>query len=181
VSGRNRPDRLAQARRLHDDQTPVNPAWVGAERRMLRHQVSFEALLKGLRVHAPDLTDSQRVGIATDVAYKGGQLRTFDIRAEAVACIWECLLEWKETEPNILAALWEEKGTVEMRHKAISLAEFVLDVWDGLGGDAAIDDLDLIPYDWQFVPAVLRLVDWTEGGKPPTVEAAVKALRERKR
>ena len=62
-----------------------------------------------------------------------------------------------------LSKVFDNSGTVQMRHWAISLADTVLEVWDILGPDAA-EELDLIPYDWEFVPAVLRHIEWHDSG-----------------
>jgi len=187
VSGRNRPSRITQAIRAHDEAAIADPF-----KENLTRQETFNQLLLSLRVHAGDMTDAQRVGIANDVAMKGGQLRSYELRAEAATCAWEWMLEHRfhQDQPkqrgdkivSQLGAAFGEHGTVAMRHVAIDLADFILDVYDALGGANAINDLGLIPYDWDFVPAVLLLLDW--GVTPPhrpKVEEAVRLLRAGKK
>lgn len=81
------------------------------------------------------------------------------LRAEASLCLWEAMLEDRHPIPD-LDKIWTEQGTVTMRHYAIGLADEVLATWDLLTED---QQQDLIPYDWEFVPAFLKHVDWSTG------------------
>ena len=85
--------------------------------------------------------------------------RTYDLLAEAACCVWEAMLEQREEIPA-LKALWEAKGTVEMRHKAINLAPAICEAYDVLGADW-LERHDLIPYDWEFVPAIVKVIEWS--------------------
>jgi hypothetical protein len=104
------------------------------------------------------------------------------LHMEAATCLWEAMIEantcwWASnpenparhhrftpvTSPNLISMckLWDNYGTVEMRHAAIDLADFMLKVWDVLTED---EKEELIPYDWEFVPAFLRAIHWAPRG-----------------
>jgi hypothetical protein len=105
--------------------------------------------------------------------------RTFSLRAEAACCIWECLLEWREHQHDdptaaLVGKLFETFGTVAMRHLAIALADLCCDVWD-LFADGEIEDMDLIPYDWEFVPVFVKNIDLDAEANHSTDAAAIKA------
>jgi hypothetical protein len=107
------------------------------------------------------------------------------LEMEAALCVWEAMLDRKAADKPFhgdgLLAFWERRGTVETRHAAIPVAQFALKVFDALGGADAIEALDLIPYDWAFIPAVVNLVTWeAEGPSLPTIEAACDTLRQPK-
>lgn len=96
------------------------------------------------------------------------------LRIEAALCIWEAMLEaheHAEPKPGIvghtvsdwhtsLYDAWMDRGTVEMRHAAIGLADAALETFDLIGGTDGAEALGLIPYDWEFIPAFLRHVEW---------------------
>ncbi|WP_349434259.1 hypothetical protein [Pararhizobium sp. A13] len=109
------------------------------------------------------------------------------LHMEAVACLWEAMLDvnmegWARDRENpnrsplvlpamaennvCLYAQWQDVGSVEMRHAAIGLADFLLKTWDAMTEN---EQQDLIPYDWEFVPKFLAQVTW-ENGVPVTSE-----------
>lgn len=92
-----------------------------------------------------------------------------ELIAEAAMCIWECMLEYRPgVHPDALSTpwssqmdrMWETYGTVEMRHYAYRLALTALDVFDLLGREW-IEDHEILPYDWEFIPLVVSKADWT--------------------
>lgn len=109
------------------------------------------------------------------------------LRMEAALCIWEAMLDARfPGEPaegeapiwaNVMDETWVARGTVEMRHTAIDLADKALEVFDLIGGIEGAEALDLIPYDWEFMPAFVALVDWTDCTADPAAIAAL--LKER--
>lgn len=94
---------------------------------------------------------------------EGQAKRTFNLRAEAVACIWEAMLSrpdanmGRERQRDAMLRAWADYGTPTMRHKAIYFADTMLDVYD-LMGEADLLDRDLLPYDWEFAPAFVHLI-----------------------
>lgn len=102
------------------------------------------------------------------------------LHMEAATCLWEAMLEvnmsgWSRdpentdrttTEPltgntaNLYAA-WKQLGSVEMRHAAINLADFMLRTWDAMTED---EQEECVPYDWEFAPAFLAMIDWDRDG-----------------
>jgi hypothetical protein len=101
--------------------------------------------------------------------------RTFELQAEAVACMWE------EVACNRDDALWapylEHNGTPALRHAVIGLTEPLLAAWDALTED---ERESLIPYDWEFVPTFLRqCVEWDANGYGPTVRPDAVAILKR--
>lgn len=101
---------------------------------------------------------------------------TETLRAEASLCLWEAMLESRESLPA-LDRTWLLQGTVQMRHHAIDLADEVLATWDLLTED---QQQELTPYDWEFVPAFLRCVDWSTGNPIATPEVIALQLVEGK-
>lgn len=98
-----------------------------------------------------------------------------ELIAEAAMCIWEHMLEQrpafriKARRSDVadktlwfhqMDRLWFDHGTVEMRHYAYRLALSALEVFEELGFEGA-EDLNLIPYDWEFIPTVVRHADWS--------------------
>lgn len=59
-----------------------------------------------------------------------------------------------------------------MRHTAIALADKALAVFDLIGGRDGAEVLNLIPYDWEFIPAFVARVDWTDCTADPADIAA---------
>jgi hypothetical protein len=108
------------------------------------------------------------------------------LRMEAALCIWEEMLDVDRhaksavSVTNIkappfhitLSLTWDRRGTVEMRHTAIALADKALEVFDLIGGADGAEALDLIPYDWEFIPAFVARVDWTDCTADPAAIAA---------
>lgn len=91
-----------------------------------------------------------------------GNLKSYThLHMEAVACLWEAMLEGRYAA---LRALWDNFGTVEMRHTAIALADDVLKVWDCMTED---EREKCVPYDWEFVPAFLRRIEFHNTGHHP--------------
>ncbi|KQR67854.1 hypothetical protein ASG03_10060 [Rhizobium sp. Leaf341] len=80
---------------------------------------------------------------------------------EAVACLWEAMMEADRHDvASSIHRAFRDWGTVHMRHAAIDLADFVLRVYESMSEE---EKFSLGPYDWEFVPAVLRQVDWVDG------------------
>lgn len=100
---------------------------------------------------------------------------SFDLLAEAACCAWEAMLEQRERIPT-LDALWERRGTVHMRHQAIELAPRICEAYDTLGPDWA-ERHALIPYDWEFVPAIIAAIEW--GDYLPDAPTITRLLREK--
>lgn len=105
------------------------------------------------------------------------------LRMEAALCIWEAMLEAKRDRHALpddwageMSLRWYVRGTVEMRHTAIALADKALEVFELIGGTDGAEALDLIPYDWEFIPAFVARVDWTDCTADPADIA--KRLRE---
>lgn len=114
---------------------------------------------------------------------------------EAALCIWEAMLEARGDNPVERAArkadpaegaewqvqldqLWERAGTVQMRRYAADLAPEFLHVYDGLGGFDTVEELNLTPYDWEFIPAVLAHVEWESFGPLMNIQGVIAAMRE---
>lgn len=111
--------------------------------------------------------------------------------------IWNCLVIWeamlemntadydrqrKGAARSQMLEIWESVGVNEMREMAMDLEPWVQGVFDQLEmilGDDPLDTLDLIPFDWEFVPYLLKhFVDWTRYGTdvPPVDEVAAKIV-----
>jgi hypothetical protein len=102
------------------------------------------------------------------------------LHMEAATCLWEAMIEadmtgWKADPENPqgdpsaakltgnaadMYRLWRDVGTVEMRHHAIGLADFMLKVWDAIPED---EQEDFVPYDWTFTPLFLSFIQWDTG------------------
>jgi len=101
------------------------------------------------------------------------------LRMEAALCIWEAMIEARMKDareaPNWTDDLndrFAENGTVQMRHTAIALADKALETFDLIGGADGAEALELIPYDWEFVPAFVARVDWADCTADPAAIAA---------
>lgn len=104
------------------------------------------------------------------------------LRMEAALCIWEAMLDARfPGEPaegedllwaNVMDETWAARGSVQMRHTAIDLADKALEVFDLIGRHEGAEALDLTPYDWEFIPAFVALVDWTDCTADPAAIAA---------
>ncbi|MER9605379.1 hypothetical protein [Mesorhizobium sp. M0243] len=103
---------------------------------------------------------------------------------EAAMCLWEAMLvEYREegkpghewAEP--MHARWDQWGTSEMRHDCIALAPIAERVWQIVRETGEEDHL--VPFDWEFIPAFLRRVQWISPpsgeGWTPIDEAAMAA------
>lgn len=110
------------------------------------------------------------------------------LRMEAALCIWEAMMEARSSFEDgssetdwfrQMDALWAERSTVEMRHTAMDLADKALEVFDLIGGCEGAEALDLISYDWEFIPAFVARVDWTDcTADPAVIAASLKASRQ---
>ncbi|MBD9511935.1 hypothetical protein IB265_34870 [Ensifer sp. ENS10] len=124
------------------------------------------------------------------------------LQVEAALCLWEAMLEantrgWSRDPENerrdtTLGPLpdraasfyqtWRNVGAVAMRHMAIHLAEHLCDTWDAM---TQAEQEECIPYDWEFAPAFLGVIEWDQWGTPvyPTdprdMADAVLALQRR--
>lgn len=108
------------------------------------------------------------------------------LRMEAALCIWEAMLEARE-ESKLVAPTWQTelehafrgRGSVEMRHVAIALSDDALRTFELIGSHEGAEELDLIPYDWEFIPAFVALVDWTNCiAQPAKIAASLKARKQ---
>jgi hypothetical protein len=100
---------------------------------------------------------------------------TESLRMEAALCAWEAMLEMRDALP-VLDASWRREGTVALRHEAIAHAPLILRLWDGLTSG---EQQSLIPYDWEFVPAVVRMIYSEDGKDEAAMLAALKAKAAR--
>ena len=103
---------------------------------------------------------------------------TTDDDVYAAMSVWEDMLTAKATgEPEFTAmlTLWARIGTPAMRAKAFTIGRFSNAVWNGLDEDTR--DM-LAPFDWEFVPAFLRTVDF-DGPRVslPKIDTAIAAMR----
>jgi hypothetical protein len=94
------------------------------------------------------------------------------LHMEAALCIWEEMLDERERKGPAenerpwkvaMRKMWHDYGTVSMRHEAIRLGPIACEVYDIIGCDR-LEELDLIPYDWEFIPAFVARVDWSGRG-----------------
>ncbi|MER8582661.1 hypothetical protein NKG95_28825 [Mesorhizobium sp. M1423] len=90
-----------------------------------------------------------------------------DATCEAAMCLWEAMLEVRMKEGTSQAAWaapifarWDQWGTCEMRHDCIALAPIAERVWVAVRETGEEDDL--VPFDWEFIPAFLRRVKFTD-------------------
>jgi hypothetical protein len=81
------------------------------------------------------------------------------LHMEAVACLWEAMLE--ERQFSTLHKAFADLGTVTMRHHAIYLSDMMLKVWDCMSED---EREECIPYDWEFAPRFLEVIQWGSNG-----------------
>ena len=99
---------------------------------------------------------------------------TTDDDVYAAMSVWEDMLAAKASgDPDFTAmlTLWGRIGTVAMRAKAFTIARFANAVWARLDDDAQVM---FEPFDWEFVPALLRTIEFTTHGVllPPVMMAA---------
>ena len=87
-----------------------------------------------------------------------------------------------------MSARWDNSGVYEMRADAIKLGPWIDAIFDELDRKLAKDGGEVLPvigmdaFDWEFVPAVLRHVDW-KGGEwhltlPPPKDIAAVLIAE---
>lgn len=107
-----------------------------------------------------------------------------ELIAEASMAIWEYMIENRDNPQHLdMKLLWETHGTVEMRHFAYRLSLSALKTFYTLGLDW-LEEHKLLPYDWEFMPAVVRAADFSqlyEGDNSPSaitrrIEEKVNAL-----
>lgn len=105
---------------------------------------------------------------------------TPELIAEASMAIWEYMIENRDNpQHSDMNLLWEKHGTVEMRHFAYRLSLSALEVWDILGMKM-IEEYDLIPYDWEFLPKIVQCADFSElYGGDNTASTLILKLKER--
>lgn len=78
-----------------------------------------------------------------------------ELLMEAALCAWEWMLENREDQ--LLEQLWENAGTVAMRHCAMRAGQI------GLQTHELMESKQIefhAPYDWEFIPAVMTHLDW---------------------
>ena len=102
------------------------------------------------------------------------QSLTTDDDVYAAMSVWEDMLAAKATgdsEFTAMLTLWGAISTVAMRAKAFTIGRFANAVWSRLDQDAQIM---FEPFDWKFVPALLRSIEFTTHGVllPPVSTAA---------
>ena len=78
---------------------------------------------------------------------------------EACACLWEAMLNADGSDP-VITATFRNFGTVHMRLLAVDLSNLVLAVYETVTED---EREEIGPFDWEFVPGVLRQIDWVDG------------------
>jgi hypothetical protein len=87
---------------------------------------------------------------------------TFDSEeVDAALSVWEAMFEVRQQMPDMDKA-WNDYGTSAMRQTAAGLGKIVQAAWLTVPED----DQDGIcaPFDWEFVPAFLRLVTFGPHG-----------------
>jgi len=92
------------------------------------------------------------------------------LEMEAALCVWEeinerTLLSKAGRYPE-LNKLREDWGSPTLRHASIHFGRFCLQVYDLL----TEQQRDNLVYDWEFIPAVLDHIDWTQPGEPGEFE-----------
>ena len=87
---------------------------------------------------------------------------------EAAMCCWEEVVSERANEPYL--RVFENIGTVELRHAVMALADPCCREWNAL----SVDEQDsFAPYDWSWCPYFLReRVIWTPTG--PVYRGAAK-------
>lgn len=89
------------------------------------------------------------------------------LQAEAMLCLWEEMLDRQREAAHarpeditpaqsVLLQVWEDEGSVAMRHHAKDLAAFALAVYDAIPDNLT----DGHAYDWEVIPAILDRVQW---------------------
>ncbi|MGY3589380.1 hypothetical protein ACVIF9_008057 [Bradyrhizobium sp. USDA 4350] len=82
---------------------------------------------------------------------------SFELRSEAACCLWEALVEWQcQGVSNEWTQHRARVGTMQARHDCIALADTCHRAWDALSEDERIA---LMPYDWEFCPALLLAIE----------------------
>ncbi|MDX0893661.1 hypothetical protein GOE07_22475 [Sinorhizobium medicae] len=105
------------------------------------------------------------------------------LHVEAALCLWEAMCEanqrgWERDPENerrkkrlkpltgnaaAFYETWRNVGAIAMRHMAIYLADDMLKTWDSM---TEAEQEELFPYDWEFAPAFLAIIQWDRWGTP---------------
>jgi hypothetical protein len=103
------------------------------------------------------------------------------LHMEAATCLWEAMLENRNRPASQLwgsmegmRVFWDNFGTAAVRQTAIDLADDVLKVWNSMSQD---EQDSCVPYDWEFVPAFLALVEFHDTGHYPITDHRAMADR----
>lgn len=81
-------------------------------------------------------------------------------RVHTALCIWEWLLARHSGGDAHITAMFADCGYVCMRFSSVIAAEVVDNCWYYMGTNH-IQLPDLEVFDWEFVPVVCSLLDWT--------------------
>jgi len=77
------------------------------------------------------------------------------LEMEAALCAWEWMLE--NVKHQVFHGIWEGLGYAAMRHCSYQGGAIALQVYDHM---TALNYEFVSAYDWEFVPGVLRRLDW---------------------
>ncbi|MBK5570244.1 hypothetical protein [Ensifer sp. SSB1] len=83
-------------------------------------------------------------------------------RSDAAICVWANMADALVASPS-LRATWNKTSSAEMRRTAINLADVALSAWHAMSLD---EQQACIPFDWGFIAAFVRSVDWNPDGNP---------------
>ncbi len=105
-----------------------------------------------------------------------------ELEAEAALCLWEAMLEAKFTnekreeegleERSDMVSVWDDTGSLFMRHEALRLAHVVCETYELIPVGAR----DAIAYDWEIVPAILDTFRWSHQGAAHDAPAQIAAV-----
>lgn len=89
---------------------------------------------------------------------------TFSDVMDAMA-VWEEMLAVRglQHEPSYTDALndlWNDAGAGEMRGIAVEVSDRIAEAWEALANTPA-DPWNTMSYDWEFVPLILSLINWS--------------------
>lgn len=83
-------------------------------------------------------------------------------RSDAAICVWANMADALVTNTSLRAA-WNKSSSAAMRRTAIDLAEVARSAWHAMSID---EQQACIPYDWGFIAAFVRSVEWNPEGNP---------------